>query len=400
MNETGEFGRLRARLPEIQAMLRDLGLDGWLLYDLWARNKVAGRLLGLGDLTRRYFVLVPAEGEPQALVHKIEEGPWEHWPWARQSYSAWRELDARLAGLLQGRARVAMEISPGDAVPIIDLVPSGVVELVRRAGPEIVSSGDLVTRFYSRWSPEDVTSHYRAAAALAQVAQAAFTRLAREVAAGAEVSEEDVREWVLADLAAHGCPVGADAHVANGVNAANPHYVALGRGATFRRGDVVLLDLWGKESEESVFADQTWMAYLGTHVPERIEELFGVIRDARDAAVDYVRDRWAEGTPIQGFEVDDVCRRVVEARGYGEAFIHRTGHSIDRAVHGMGPNIDDFETHETRLLLPGCGFSIEPGIYLRGDVGLRTEIDVYMGADGPEVTTPSPQDRMLALFAG
>ncbi|HEX7128047.1 MAG TPA: hypothetical protein VF406_20005, partial [Thermodesulfobacteriota bacterium] len=182
--DVSDFRRLRSQLPEIQGALRELGLDGWLLYDLRARNKVAGGLLGLGDLTRRYFVLIPADGEPVAIAHRIEEAPWAAWPWPRASYSAWRELDERLATMLAGRARVAMEISPGDAVPILDLVPAGVVELVRRAGPEVVTSGDLVSRFYSRWSDDDLASHRRAAVALAQVAQAAFTRLARTLADG------------------------------------------------------------------------------------------------------------------------------------------------------------------------------------------------------------------------
>ncbi|HET9984718.1 MAG TPA: M24 family metallopeptidase [Longimicrobiales bacterium] len=395
-----DFRRLRSQLPEIQATLRELGLDGWLLYDLRARNKVADGLLGLGDLTRRYFVLVPAEGEPHALSHRIEEGPWAAWPWRRESYSAWRELDARLASLLAGTARVAMEVSPGDAVPILDLVPSGVVELIRRAGPEVVTSGDLVTRFYSRWSDDDVASHRRAAVALAQVAQAAFARLARAVAEGGEVTEADVHDWVLTDLARHGVAAGADCHVANTVNAADPHYHVVGRGARLIKGDVVLLDLWGKEAEDRPFADQTWMAYLGTRVPDRVAELFAIIRNARDAAVAFIRDAWAEGREVAGYEVDDVCRGVVVAGGFGDAFVHRTGHSIDQAIHGMGPNIDNLETHETRRLLPGIGFSIEPGIYLRGEIGLRTEIDVFMGPDGPEVTTPGPQDAILALYAG
>lgn len=398
--DVSDFRRLRSQLPEIQGALRELGLDGWLLYDLRARNKVAGGLLGLGDLTRRYFVLIPADGEPVAIAHRIEEAPWAAWPWPRASYSAWRELDERLATMLAGRARVAMEISPGDAVPILDLVPAGVVELVRRAGPEVVTSGDLVSRFYSRWSDDDLASHRRAAVALAQVAQAAFTRLARTLADGGAASEADVRDWVLADLERHGVASGADCHVANTINAADPHYHVVGRGAPLLQGDLVLLDLWGKEAEDRPFADQTWMAYLGTRVPDRLAELFAIIRDARDTAVEFVRDAWTTGRPIAGYEVDDVCRGVVAARGYGEAFVHRTGHSIDQAIHGMGPNIDNLETHETRRLIPGVGFSIEPGIYLRGDVGLRTEIDVYFGPDGPEVTTPGPQNTILALYAG
>jgi len=171
----GGFSGVAARLEEIQAALREQGLDGWLLYDLHARNAVADRLLGLGDLTRRYFVLLPAEGEPHAVTHRIEQGPWADWPWTRQEYSAWRELDAALSRLLSGK-RIAMEVSPRDAVPAVDVVPAGVLELVRAAGAEVVSSGDLISRFYSRWTAEGLASHRRAAGVLAAVAAEAWAR--------------------------------------------------------------------------------------------------------------------------------------------------------------------------------------------------------------------------------
>ncbi len=401
IGESGaDVGRLRRDLPAIQASLRESGADGWLLFDVYGRNPVSGRLLGLAPMTRRYFVLVPAQGEPVALTHGIEQGPWEKWPCRKEVYVAWRELDEKLRALLPAHGKVAMEYMAADAVPAMDLVPGGVIDLVRRSGCDVVASADLVTRFYAAWSADDLASHRRASVALAQVAQAAFVRLARTLAEGGTVTEGEVREWVVADCHAHGVKVGADCIPAIGPNAANPHYVPVGQGATIKRGDVFLLDLWGKETEASVYSDQTWMLYLGEHVPQRVAELFAAIRDGRDAAVAYVRDAWAAGRPVQGYEVDDVCRNVVQGRGWAEWFIHRTGHSIDQADHGMGPNIDNLETHETRLLMPGVCFSIEPGIYLPGDIGLRTEIDVYLGADGPEVTTPDPQDESLALYAG
>jgi Xaa-Pro aminopeptidase len=292
-----------------------------------------------------------------------------------------------------------MEYSPGAAVPAIDLVSGGIVELVRSAGPQVVSSGDLVTRFYACWSPEQLQSHYTASAALAQIAEAAFARLAQAVEAGERVDEVTLRAWVLADMAAHGVDVGADAIAATGLNAADPHYSPLDGGAVFKRGDLVLLDLWSKQSDEMVYADQTWMAFLGPRVPDRAAELFGVIRDARDAAVAFLHERWDAGAAIRGGEVDDAARQVVRDAGYGEYFIHRTGHSIDRSTHGMGPNIDNLETNETRLLMPGVGFSIEPGIYIPAEIGMRTEINVYVGDDGPEVTTPRPQSEIQPLLS-
>jgi len=393
-----EFTRLRRDLDAMQAAIRDAGLDGWLLYDLHARNDVTARLVGLGDLSRRFFVLIPKEGEPTAIIHGIEQAQWEQWPWQRRVYVGWQELASTMRATVGGLGTIAMETSDNAAVPAIDLVPAGIVELVRSTGVKVVSSGDLVTRFYAVWSPEQLRSHYTAAASLAQVAHATFKRIADAVADDAGPNEELVRQWVLDDLAVHGAGVGADCIAATGQNAADPHYSPQRGGATFRRGNVVLLDLWAKEADDMVYADQTWMAYLGAEVPDRPAKLFAVIRDARDAAVEFLQRTWNEGRIVAGGEVDDVTRRVVTDAGYGAFFIHRTGHSIDSATHGMGPNIDNLETRETRKLIPGVGFSIEPGIYIPGEIGMRTEINVHMGEGGPEVTTPNPQTAIAAVL--
>jgi Xaa-Pro dipeptidase len=394
-----DFSRIRSDIDDIQTAIRAAGLDGWLLYDLHARNDVAARLIGLGDMSRRFFVLVPAEGEPTAVIHGIEEAPWERWPWQRRVYVSWQELGDALRSILQGLSTVAMETSPGAAVPAIDLVPAGVVELVRSTGVNVVSSGDLVTRFHSCWTPEQVKAHFTAAALLAQVAQAAFTRLAQSISAGESVNEDQLRGWVVQDLAARGVGAGADCIAATGTNAADPHYAPQNGGSVFRHGDLVLLDLWSKQSDDMVYADQTWMAFLGARVPERAATLFTVIREARDAAVAFLERAWSEGRTIEGREVDDVARRVVADAGQGTHFIHRTGHSIDRATHGMGPNIDNLETRETRRIIPGVGFSIEPGIYIPGEIGMRTEINVYVGDDGPVVTTPGVQHEITPLLS-
>jgi Xaa-Pro dipeptidase len=392
------FERLMKQLPDIQSELRAASLDGWLLYDLHARNTVANKLTELGDLSRRYFIMIPANGEPFAISHKIEDVNWTGWPWQREKYAAWKELDVVLRKAIGTAKRVAMEISENDAVPAMDLVPWGVVEKIRGLGVDVVSSADLVSRFYAAWTPEDLASHRRASAALMQVAHAAFQRLAQEIAADNPVHEGEVAAWVLADLAAHGCGTGADTIVANGVNAANPHYAPVGLGARFKRGDVVLIDLWSKERESSVYADQTWMAYLGPKVPERIAELFSIVTGGRDAAVNFLQECYEAGRVPMGGEVDDVCRNYIAERNYGHAFVHRTGHSIDQSVHGMGPNMDNLETNETRRLIPGVAFSIEPGIYLAGDVGMRSEINVYISESGPELSPGDPQKEMLALL--
>ena len=396
--EAADFRTLIDNLDAIRNALTEEDLDAWLLYDLHARNPVAVRILGVGDLTRRFFVLVPREGEPHALTHGIEQGPWAQWPFAKSVYVGWAPLRDELTKLVKGK-RVGMEYSANDAVPAMDMVPAGVVEMVREAGAKDVrSSGNLVSRFYSRWTAEGLESHRRAANILADTARAAFRRLADATRSGGTMHEGQLKGWILSELAKRGVGVGADSIVANGVNAANPHYEPGDRGAELRSGDLVLIDLWGKETEASIYSDQTWMGYLGEAVPDRYNEIFAVIRDGRDAGVAHIRKQFDAGKAIQGYEVDDATRGVVSARGYGAAFIHRTGHSIDTETHGMGPNMDNLETRETRTLIEGVGFSIEPGIYLADDVGMRTEIDVYMGPDGPEVTTPEPQREIFALY--
>jgi Xaa-Pro dipeptidase len=349
-------------------------------------------------MTRRWFVYLPAEGTPVAITHRIEQQPWETWLGEKRQYSSWPELDRELAALLRGK-KVAMEYAAGDAVPYVDIVPAGVLELVRAAGAEVVSSGDLVSAFYSRWTPEGEASHRRAARVVHDVAHAAFRRIAAVVKDGGRVTEWDARGWIQDDFARLGLKVGADSIVAVNAHAANPHYGPTAeKHAEIREGDLLLIDLWGKEDDAAVYADQTWMGYLGEVVPERLATIFGVLAGARDAAIDLVLTRSAAGEPVCGYEVDDAARAVIERGGHAEHIFHRTGHSIDRDLHGSGPNIDNLETRDTRTLIRGIGFSIEPGIYITGDVGFRTEIDMYMGERGGEVTTPNPQRAIYPLF--
>lgn len=391
------FALLRDRVPGIQAALEEDELDGWLLYDLHGRNLVAGHLLGLGEMSRRYFVLVPARGEPVAVTHGIEQGPWAAWPYARKVYVGWSQLDDILKELVGGR-RVAMEVSANDAVPGVDLVPAGVKELVQKAGAEVLSSGKLISRFYARWDDALHASHMRASRILAATARTAFERLAGFVRQGEEIREGEIRTWLLGRLDEQGVGRGADCIVANGLNAANPHYETGEKGAVLRRGDVVLIDLWGKEAEGAIYADQTWMGYLGPEVPERVQTVWEAIRDGRDAGIALLEEAWEAGRPVCGYEVDDAVRSVIRDRGLGTYFIHRTGHAIDTDNHGMGPNIDNLETHEVRELIPGVGFSIEPGVYIPGEIGLRTEINVYVSEEGPVVTSPDMQREIFTLL--
>jgi Xaa-Pro dipeptidase len=383
----------------MQRELRAQGLGGWLLYNFKEANAIAAGLLGLPALTRRYFVLIPAEGTPVALTHRIEQQPWSTWIGEKLEYSAWRELEANLAKMLAGRGPLAMEYAAGDAVPYVDLVPAGVIELVRAAGGDPVGSGDLVSAFYSRWSAEGEASHHRAAKVVRDTAHAAFQRIAEAARAGVTLTEWEVRGGIQADFARAGITVGGDAIVAVNANAANPHYApSAEKHAEIHPGDLVLIDLWGKEDDRAIYADQTWMGYVGEEVPARLADIFSAVVGAREAACRLVIDRFAAGQAVAGYEVDDASRAVIEGRGWGQYFIHRTGHSIDRELHGSGPNIDNLETKDTRTLIPGVGFSVEPGIYMPGDVGFRSEVDVFVGPDGPVVTTPAPQHAIYPLL--
>jgi len=384
-------------IPEagaLRAALDAAGADGWLLYAFHGLNPVATRILELTGLnTRRLFVLLPREGEPVAVAHRIELAAVEGFPGRVLPYARWEELHAALGQVVRGR-RLAMEVSPEDAVPYLDRVPAGVVELVRRLGGTVVPSGALVSAFAARWTDAEAADHRAAAEILATVAR---DELARAVAEGGTgLTETGLQARVVAAVEARGLVFDTLPIVGFGANAANPHYEPhAGRDAALREGDVVLLDLWAGRSHATVFADQTWMGFAGAQVPDAVERVWTVVRDARDAAVGAVQTAARAGRPIAGFEADRAARAVIEAAGYGERFVHRTGHSIDRELHGSGPHLDDYETHDDRRLVPGVGFSVEPGIYLPGEFGVRSEVNVHWSERGPEVTPAEPQTRLI-----
>jgi len=385
-------------LPKVQAALADAGLDGWLLYDFQSTNPIAGGVLGLkGMVTRRIFAFIPREGVPVAITHNIEQGPWRAWPaeWKRERYSTWRELEGAVAQLVAGR-RVAMEYSPGDAVPYLDRVPSGVLEMVRSLGAQVASSADLVSRFYAVWSREQLASHERAAEIVANVAREGMALAGSRSKEGSPIREDELQEWISRRFTEAGLEFDHPAIVGAGANAADPHYSPSSRRPrSIERGDVLLIDLWAKEPN-GVYADQTWMGVLG-EPSEKATRVWEAIRDARDAAIALLRDTIGSGEPLRGGDVDDAARSVITERGFGAYFTHRTGHSIDpRQLHGSGPHIDNFETREERLLIPGVGFSIEPGIYIAGDIGMRTEVNAYIDTDGVLIT-PREYQRDLIL---
>jgi len=376
----------------LRAALDEAGADAWLLYDFRGVNPVAGRVLGVGGMgTRRLFVLLPREGEPVAVAHRIELQGVDGFPGQIVPYARWEELHAALGPLIAGRT-VAMEVSPEDAVPYLDRVPVGVVELVRRLGARVVPSGPLVSRFAARWSAAETAGHLTAAETIAAIARTELARTVREPG----VSESTAQARVISALREHRLVFDHPPIVAFGPNAANPHYEPIGgQDARLGAGQVVLLDLWGAPGPDAVSADQTWIGFSGDDPPPRVRQVWAVVRDARDAAISAVRAAATQGRPITGFEADRAARGVIERAGFGQWFVHRTGHSIDRDLHGSGPNLDDYETHDDRRLGPGIGFSVEPGIYLPGEFGIRSEVNMFWGPEGPQVTPREPQRELI-----
>lgn len=387
------------KLVKIQAEIAKSGIDGWLIFDFHGLNPVAIGLLELpGMATRRIFVFVPREGAPVAITHAIEQGPWRDWPsdWKKVTYSGWRELESHLSSIVKGKT-VAMEYSPGDAVPYLDRIPAGVIEMVRTAGASVVSSADLVTQFYAVWTPENLASHQRAAEIIATIARNAMKRAGDAATSGSPLTEYELQQWILGEFAANNVSTDHGPIVAIGPNAANPHYEPTKENdATINRGDTLLIDLWARE-DNGVFADQTWMGSLG-EPNEKAKKVWEAVRGARDAAIAILRDRLDSGKPISGGEVDDASRDVITKQGFGPQFLHRTGHSIDpRDLHGSGPHIDNLETREERMLVPGIGFSIEPGVYLSGDVGMRSEVNAYVSDKGIVITPRDYQKDLIIV---
>jgi Xaa-Pro aminopeptidase len=385
-------------LSDIQRALAEAELDGWLLFEFRGLNPVALQMLGIDALlTRRIFAWIPREGLPVAVTHNIEQTVWREWPeaWKRERYSAWTTLETLVQKLVGGR-RIAMEYSEGNAVPYLDRVPAGMLELVRRSGATVVSSADLVSRFNATWTPDELARHRRAAEHVAAIAQEALGHAVAAVQRRETIHEHDVQARILDAFARAGLETYSPPNVSVGANAADPHYEpSAERPQLITAGNVILIDLWAREPH-GPYADQTWMAVTGAPT-ERALTIWTTIRDARDAAVTYIREHLAAGTLLRGAEVDDVARAVIEQRGFGEYFTHRTGHSIDaREIHGSGPNLDNLETRDVRLLIPGVGFSIEPGVYIRGEIGMRTEVNAYV--DGTElVITPSVYQHELIV---
>jgi Xaa-Pro dipeptidase len=387
-------------LAAIQTALRDSHLDGWLLYDFRASNILARRILQFVDGpagSRRWMYFIPSDGPPRKLVHRIESGALDHLPGDKQVYLKWQEFEAGVASLVAGRARVAMEYSPRNGNPYISRVDAGTVELVRASNVEVVPSGDLIQLFEAVWDEDQWAMHLEASRHTVSAYPAAWSFIANEIRSRGETTESAVRDVVMAHFAKHGLTTYHPPIVGVNANSGDPHYET--GDAPIRRGDFVLVDLWAKlDRPRAVYSDLTRVGFVGDTVPSKYESIFQIVAAARDAAIQLVRDRFASNQVLYGYEVDDAARRVIELAGHGPDFVHRTGHSIGQETHGNGANIDNLETHETRRILPGCCFSIEPGIYLP-EFGVRSEVDVFVDPKGQvHVTAGELQKAVIPIL--
>jgi Xaa-Pro aminopeptidase len=379
----------------VQQSLKAQGLDGWLLYDFHGSNPIAARLLGTANgtkmTTRRWFYLVPATGEPKGLVHAIERKTLDALPGEKAVYAGRQQLDAGLTKLLSGMKRVAMEYSRNCAIPYISRIDAGTLELVRGYGVDVESSGDLVQRFEAVWDAYALATHRDASQALYRIKDRAFDLVAKRVRDGEAVTEFAVQQQMAAWFEEEGLVTDSHPVVAAQENAGDPHYMPTARRTRqIQKDELVLLDLWGKKKADAnaVFADITWVGFTGRDVPAATAQAFDAIRQARDAAVTLVQESAGGQRDLRGWQVDRAARDVLEGAGFGERILHRTGHSLGRDVHGNGVHMDDYESHDDRRLIPGTGFTIEPGLYFES-FGVRTEINMYYGEREALVTGPA-----------
>jgi Xaa-Pro aminopeptidase len=376
-------------LAAIQSALRERNLDAWLFYDHHHRDPIAYRVLGLPEklmVTRRWFYLVPAEGEPQKLVHKIESGHLDSLPGEKRAYAARQELFDGLKQMLASHRDLAMQYSPNNTVFTISLVDGGTIDLIRGLGKNIVSSGDLIALFEATWTEDQIKTHFAARDSIDAITTAAFQEIGRRVRSGG-TNEFEMQQWILEafrreKLIADDPPV-----VAVNANSANPHYgPSNASAAPIREGDFVLLDIWGKKNTSgAVYYDITWTGFVGKAPSDRMQEVFRTVRDARDAGAKFVTESIAAGETICGWQVDQAVRGQIKKAGLDDYFVHRTGHSIGTDVHANGANMDDLEIHDERRILPNSCFSIEPGVYLP-EFGVRSEINMLVRRNSAEVT--------------
>ena len=392
-----------AHIESLQEALLQDKLDGWLFYSFRGSDPIAENILRLDHAkftTRRWFYFVPAKGTPQKIVHAIETGTLDSLPGNKQIYLPWQQLHEHLRNVLSGVRKIAMQYSPMNAIPYISRVDAGTVELVRSFGIEVVSSADLVQTFEAVWSDEQLETHLYAAKHMREIVDVTAAEVGRRVRGNVPVTELDIQDFILKEFDRRDLTAGHPPIVAINAHSADPHYAPnADDNLPMRKGDFLLVDMWSKRRlPHAVYDDITWTFFIGGAVPEEYQKIFNVVREGRDAAIKAAQQRYPAGEVLYGWQIDDVARQSISKAGYGQYFIHRTGHSIHEEVHGNGANIDNLETQDSRRLMARTCFSIEPGVYLKGTFGVRSEVDMYLSEKEAIVTGQPVQTHVIPIL--
>ncbi|MBN4067149.1 M24 family metallopeptidase [Simkania negevensis] len=394
---------LNQKIKEARECLVQEGIDGWLFYDFRGNNEIACQFLNIDKAhrTRRWFYWLPVVGEPVKILHAIEQKPLSHLPGEKLVYNSWQQLDHHLSSLLTGRKKVAMEYSPNNAIPYVSKVDGGTVDAVRKCGVEVVSSAQIMQYYQQFWDEKTLQSHLFAADLVDTIAADSWALIKGHLESGKTINEYDVHKFIEEQFEANNCYSDGSPICAVNAHAADPHYVPTAKGALLiKKGDFVLIDLWCRHKDPgSAFADIARVAVADVEPTQKHQEVFNVVKHARLAGVDLIKARYKEGRAVQGWEVDQVCRQIISDAGYGEFFTHRTGHNIGiEGNHGDGTHLDNFETQDFRYLLPGTCCSVEPGIYLPGEFGVRLEFDLVITRDKTIRITGGIQDEIVTLL--
>lgn len=391
-------------LELIQTNLNKLNIDGWLLFDFRGSNPLAREILDFSKdvhLTRRFFYYIPKSGTPYKIINGIEAHNFNHLPGNERKYSSHATLKEYLKEALSGSKIIAMEYSKLNSIPYLSYVDAGTFEFVKTFDVEIISSANLITLFSALWTESQYNENKEVANSLTEIVDASFSLIKKELLAKNKITEFDVQQFILNELAKRKYFTDHPPIIGVNENSANPHYAPTKDNfKEIKIGDFVLIDLWAKlDKEDGVWSDITWVGYAGETIPEKYINVFNIVRDARNAALNLVKERFASKKELRGYEVDDAARKIINDAGYGKYFIHRTGHSITTSLHGSGPHMDNYETFDDRFILPSTSFSIEPGIYITGDFGVRSEIDVFIHPDGTvEQTGGAKQEELIAIL--
>jgi Xaa-Pro aminopeptidase len=393
------------KIYKIQNILKDMNVDGWLIYDFKGSNDIAYKILNIPSdlhITRRFYYFIPKIGDPVQIVSAVESNVLNklNLPGKKVVYSNLSSLKYELSYILSDIKTVAMEYSPNNMIPYISKVDAGTIELIRSYGINVVSSGDIIARLVAIWTKDQYEENKMVSKNLYKIVKDAFQYIGEAISQNKIITEYDVQSFIMNKFSEFNYYTDFPPIVASNANAADPHYeISKEKSATIKKGDLVLIDLWCKaNNENAVWSDITWMGFVGEEIPKKYRDIFRVLVDAREKAFELVCESFNNKKILRGYEIDNAARKIIDDAGYGKYFVHRTGHSITTELHGDGPNADNYESKDERIIMPGMSFSIEPGIYIPGDCGFRSEIDVFIDWDGNvECTGEERQFEILKL---